>query len=84
MTESAEQWPGHDDDDDTENIKCWCGAEGTYEDLFDSSGLDNRCSGTGALYCHCGGDLCVCHHHGEDQCLGCPDCVDYYDDDDIY
>lgn len=50
-----------------ETIRCWCGAEGTYEQLFD----DHNCNGDGE--CECGGDhLCVCHNHG--TCPGCVNC----------
>lgn len=59
---------------DTSFVKCWCGMEGRACDLFDSDFLDESCGGTGILNCHCGGDLCVCHHHGETECFGCPDC----------
>lgn len=31
-----------------------------------------------------GGDLCVCHNHGEAECHGCPDCEDDYDDYEDY
>jgi hypothetical protein len=55
-------------------IRCWCGAEGAYEDLFDDACLDESCGGLGTLNCYCGGDFCVCHHHGETECPGCPDC----------
>ena len=68
-------------DEDTP-ITCWCGETGTYEELFDDSGLDTRCGGTGELQCHCGGDLCVCHHHGATECFGCPDCEDQEEDED--
>lgn len=57
-----------------ELIKCWCGAEGTYEQLFDDA---ERCGGSGM--CLCGGDNCVCHNHGE--CGGCADCEGTYDDE---
>jgi hypothetical protein len=70
-----------------EPIRCWCGAEGTFNDLFDTSGLDSTCGGTGSLNCYCGGDQCVCHFHGETDCPGCEDCLDpddYYDEDDYY
>lgn len=63
-----------DDPDDDGLMKCWCGAEGTYDDLFDDDCLDDCCGGTGSLECYCGGDICVCHHHGEVECPGCPDC----------
>lgn len=29
---------------------------------------------TGMIQCECGGDLCVCHHHGEYECPGCDEC----------
>lgn len=63
-----------DDVPDTELVTCWCGAIGTYDQLFFDDGLDRRCGGTGVLDRHCGGDLCVCHNHGEAECYGCPDC----------
>lgn len=62
----------HEPNDD--QITCWCGATGTYEDLFDDSTLPDRCGGSGTLHCECGGDFCVCHHHGEVECDGCEDC----------
>ncbi len=50
---------------------CWCGEKApAYQHQF----LDETCGGTGALYCYCGGDQCVCHFHGETQCDGCEDC----------
>ena len=66
---------------------CWCGAQGTYEELFDESGLEDCCAGTGSLNCFCGGDQCVCHFHGQTECNGCEDCEDceygeYFDCDD--
>lgn len=62
--------------DDSEIIKCWCGAEGTYEQLFD----DSNCAGDGE--CECGGDhLCVCHNHG--TCPGCINCEPSDPDDDM-
>lgn len=69
-------------------IECWCGAKGTAAELFDDSGLDEGCGGTGSLQCLCGGDFCVCHHHGEIECDGCEDCEGHdgdccdWDDDD--
>lgn len=68
------------DDDESDGITCWCGAHGTYEELF--SPVRERCGGLGIIDCHCGGDLCVCHNHGEVECFGCPDCED--DDEDYY
>ncbi len=71
---------------DDEIITCWCGVSGTYEELFDDSGLDESCCGQGMVNCTCGGDFCVCHHHGETECPGCEDCdcgepEDDYDDE---
>lgn len=80
MTEAEQPenapWPGHEDDGDSDSgaMTCWCGATGSYNELFDDSGLDARCGGLGVLNCHCGGDLCVCHYHGERDCFGCKDC----------
>jgi hypothetical protein len=70
------------DDDGEEIIQCWCGARGTCDELFDEAGLDDSCGGTGCLQCLCGGDLCVCHHHGEMECPGCEDC-DFANKDDL-
>ncbi len=63
---------------DTEQITCWCGTKGTYDELFEP--LPERCGGSGVLDCYCGGDLCVCHNHGEQDCDGCPDCDPDEDD----
>jgi hypothetical protein len=60
---------------------CWCGAVGDYDDLCDPDGLEEACGGSGYLNCYCGGDLCVCHHHGGIECDGCEDC-DLDEDDD--
>jgi hypothetical protein len=70
---------------------CWCGERGTYDELFDPSGLEEACGGTGVIHCFCGGDFCVCHHHGGAGCPGCEDCdlgevdfdpeADYADDE---
>ena len=60
-------------------ITCWCGATGKYEEMF--APLPARCGGSGMLDCYCGGDLCVCHNHGEQDCYGCEDCEDCDDDD---
>lgn len=59
--ESAEPWEGPD--------QCWCGEENAY-----FAPVGGTCAGTGMLTCYCGGDLCVCHNHGEVECLGCEDC----------
>lgn len=39
----------------------------------------------GILNCYCGGDLRLCHNHGETECFGCEDCEqnDGYTDDDM-
>lgn len=74
------QDPGDYDD----IITCWCGAKGTYEELFDDGCLDDCCGGSGYVECYCGGDQCVCHHHGQEvECPGCEDCegLDFDDDD---
>lgn len=68
---------------ETDIVRCWCGASGEYSQLFDEDGLEATCGGLGVLHCRCGGDFCVCHHHGEVQCFGCPDCGDVDDDDDF-
>lgn len=71
-----------DHPEDDEEITCWCGAKGTYDELFDASGLDSSCGGSGYVDCYCGGDQCVCHHHGQEQeCPGCDDCD--FDDEDM-
>ena len=67
--------------DDGDLIKCWCGAEGTFEELF-SNCIDTRCGGIGVIYCYCGGDFCVCHNHGSIDCDGCVDCQSTDDDED--
>lgn len=65
----------HDIEPIDETITCWCGAKGTYDELFSDECLDETCGGSRTLHCHCGGHLlCVCHHHGETECRGCRDC----------
>lgn len=85
--DAAEAEQGLEDDD---VFECWCGARGTYEELFDDSTLEETCGGLGTLHCHCGGDLCICHHHGSTECPGCEQCEiddgfesDFSDPDDI-
>lgn len=34
----------------------------------------DTCHNMGVVDCHCGGDLCICLHHGEKPC---PDCDNY-------
>jgi len=65
--------------EDSGLIRCWCGAVGTYDEMFLDSGSD-RCGGLGERDCHCGGDLCVCHNHGTIECYGCEDCEGYDDE----
>lgn len=63
--------------DEDGEYQCWCGAKGKYSELCDASGLERGgCGGLGMLNCFCGGDLCVCHHHGEVECPGCDECED--------
>lgn len=51
---------------------CWCGEQrGRF--VFDDP---EPCGGLGVIQCTCGGDQCVCHHHGEYECPGCVDCRD--------
>ena len=62
--------------------KCWCGAKRGW---FSVSYL-RGCGGQGIRYCLCGGDLCVCHNHGEIECDGCAECEDIgekYEDCDL-
>jgi hypothetical protein len=65
-------------DNSGEIFTCWCGAQGTFEELFDDAVYDECCGGLGVLHCECGGDFCVCHNHGE---VECPGCEDYGSDD---
>lgn len=70
----------NESDTDDGLFTCWCGAKGTFDQLFDDEPfLSGGCGGTGVLHCECGGSICVCHHHGEVQCPGCSDC-DLYDE----
>lgn len=55
--------------------RCWCGVENPYY-----APLPERCGGSGTFDCLCGGDFCVCHWHGEVECIGCPDCRESSDD----
>lgn len=62
---------------------CWCGVRNPY-----FAPIREGCGGLCVLNCFCGGDLCVCHNHGEADCLGCPDCdedsyEDFYDDEEL-
>lgn len=59
---------------------CWCGEP---DPLYDWEGLDETCGGTGTLHCYCGGDMCVCHHHGEIDCPGCDECCADGEDEDL-
>ena len=73
--------PEIDEPSEEDIITCWCGASGTYDVLFDDNCLEETCGGMGVIYCYCGGDFCVCHHHGEIQCEGCEDCEPDNEDD---
>lgn len=59
-------------------MTCWCGVKNP----FFSRHLDQTCGGAGVLHCYCGGDLCVCHNHGEVECDGCEDCEETSDGSD--
>lgn len=59
--------------------RCWC--SGRKQVWFSTDALDRSCHGQGYLRCLCGGDFCVCHNHGEVECVGCLDC-EYEPDDD--
>lgn len=65
-------------------FKCWCGAQGAFEEMFDFSDAEGGCGGSGLIDCYCGGDFCVCHNHGEYECPGCDDCDDREDEDNDY
>jgi hypothetical protein len=41
----------------------------------------DRCGGSGAMRCYCGGDFCVCANFGEIDCMGCEDCDSRYEQD---
>lgn len=79
MNDSDERDPDTVPDED-EIFTCWCGASGRYEELFDTDCLDETCGGLRELHCYCGGDFCVCHHHGSTECPGCEDCEGEADD----
>jgi hypothetical protein len=65
----------------TFDVPCWCGEPHPYFEPQRSG-----CGGTGMVNCYCGGDQCVCHNHGEMECLGCGDCDNEDDcgDDDYW
>lgn len=80
VVEGVDQDCDRSPDDDCDDVTpCWCGESNP---LFDDEGLDATCDGSGTLVCHCGGDLCVCHHHGETECPGCEHCAELEGDDD--
>lgn len=62
-------------------FRCHCGFIGKMEEMFDESIYEQGCGGSGILHCECGGDICVCHHHGEIPCIGCDDCEADEDDE---
>lgn len=57
--------------------ECWCGMKGK---LYFAPVPAGGCGGLGTIECLCGGDLCVCHNHGEVQCPGCEECEGSDDD----
>src|SRR5579885_3616338 len=60
----------HDLADEEEIITCWCGAMGTFDELFAPEVYEENCGGSGVLHCFCAGDFCCCHHHGQLECPG--------------
>ncbi len=70
------------DEREIEIVTCWCGVTGRMDEMFDDEVFSSHCGGTGVLHCECGGDICVCHNHGEVDCPGCADC-DIDDNDDF-
>lgn len=72
-----------DDCDDNDcDEPCWCGEPHPY---YDYDQIAEECDGSGVVSCLCGGDQCVCHHHGDAPCAGCVFCdnadEDYVEDD---
>lgn len=76
LLEEVADLPLEDDGDD--NPPCFCGETNP---MYLEEGLDETCGGGGMLRCRCGGDQCVCHHHGEIECPGCDDCDEPVDTD---
>ncbi len=70
------------DPDPAASITCWCGAVGTVDELCCFEDAMRGCGGTGMIECLCGGDFCVCHHHGCFECDGCEECSELEDDHD--
>jgi len=60
---------------------CWCG-----ETQPSFTRVRAGCFGTGIVECLCGGENCVCHNHGEIECMGCVDCepTQVIEDDDLF
>ncbi len=58
-----------DEEADMDMGPCWCGVKNPYY-----APVPRRCDGSGVIQCHCGGDQCVCHWHGEVECSGCEEC----------
>lgn len=58
------------------DVPCWCGETKPYY-----APIRRGCGGHGYVTCICGGDFCVCHNHGEVECLGCKDCESDDEDD---
>lgn len=65
IANAEEQEPEEEEGEDV----CWCGVKNPYYQE-----MHGTCGGSGYFDCHCGGDLCVCHNHGEVECFGCSDC----------
>ena len=65
---------------ESETFECWCGAVGRFEEMFDFTDSEGGCGGSGIINCECGGEFCVCHHHGEYECPGCDECKGDEDD----
>lgn len=66
-----------DEDEEGFTGTCWCDP-GNSNCWFSTAYLNRTCGGSGTLHCYCGGDLCVCHNHGEIECDGCEDCEDQF------
>lgn len=82
-SDNAAEWDEDEDDGGGFHAPCWCDPDPNC--WHDTACLDETCGGSMTLHCYCGGDLCVCHNHGEMECPGCDDCKpdgDDYDGDD--
>ncbi len=61
--------------------RCWCGVDNPYY-----APLERYCGGMGLIECICGGEFCICHHHGVVECSGCSECepTEIIEEDDLY